>query len=289
MDLPTQTPERLTAVSPLLYVHICCQQWSTQITFFVRPGVGMCTGTCGKNGWLCQHRWTAISGMTGFRNAVDGAPITNWVSPQSNRIAFGRGKCLSLRSYLAILTGHLRFGWLRRHQQWWLGMERYFYYITRGWLILRCDQWNQFFHVLHRDFVSFTAARYSFFVIRNSCSISVSAGSLTAIVPSRSAIAIHTLATGTEQEGSSVSVTFSEIAVTTFGEVHKIPLISTILTWPFSRVIEYLSHWWHTPTRIMGTWFCGMSNLRVCSIGWHSDSSFVARLHYLQLAIRTGW
>ena len=117
MDLPTQTPERLAAVSRLLYMHTCWHQFSTQFILSVRPGVGMCTGTCGKNGWLCQHRWTAISGMTGFRNAVDGAPITDWVSPQSNRISFGRGKCLSLRSYLAILTGHLRFGWLRRHQQ----------------------------------------------------------------------------------------------------------------------------------------------------------------------------
>jgi hypothetical protein len=81
------------------------------------PGVGTCTGTCGRNGWLCQHRWIAISGMTGFRNTVGGAPITNWVSPQSNQIAFGRGKYLSVLNWLAIFTGNLRFGWLRRHQQ----------------------------------------------------------------------------------------------------------------------------------------------------------------------------
>jgi hypothetical protein len=42
------------------------------------------------NGWLCQHRWTAIAGMVGFRNNVSGS-IENWVSPQSNQIAFGRG------------------------------------------------------------------------------------------------------------------------------------------------------------------------------------------------------
>ena len=29
--------------------------------------------------------------MVGFRNAVGSAPMTNWVSPQSQRIAFGRG------------------------------------------------------------------------------------------------------------------------------------------------------------------------------------------------------
>ncbi|KAI0319658.1 glycoside hydrolase superfamily [Amylostereum chailletii] len=40
---------------------------------------------------LCQHRWTAFSGMVGFRNAVGSAALTNWVSPSSNKIAFGRG------------------------------------------------------------------------------------------------------------------------------------------------------------------------------------------------------
>lgn len=54
-------------------------------------GTGTCTGTGGENGWLCQHRWVAITGMVGWRNTVGSAVITNWVSPQSDRIAFGRG------------------------------------------------------------------------------------------------------------------------------------------------------------------------------------------------------
>jgi hypothetical protein len=53
-------------------------------------GAGTCSGSTGTNGWLCQHRWVGVAGMTGFRNNVTGA-ITNWVSPASNRIAFGRG------------------------------------------------------------------------------------------------------------------------------------------------------------------------------------------------------
>jgi hypothetical protein len=54
-------------------------------------GAGTCSGTGGANGYLCQHRWIAISGMVGFRNAVGSAALTNWVSPAYNQIAFGRG------------------------------------------------------------------------------------------------------------------------------------------------------------------------------------------------------
>jgi len=53
---------------------------------------GTCNGNGGANGWYCQHRWSAISGMVGFRNAVQTADITNWVSPSSQRVAFGRGE-----------------------------------------------------------------------------------------------------------------------------------------------------------------------------------------------------
>lgn len=55
-------------------------------------GVGTCSGTGGSNGWLCQHRWVAITGMVGFHNNVGSASMTNWVSPQSQQIAFGRGE-----------------------------------------------------------------------------------------------------------------------------------------------------------------------------------------------------
>ncbi|KAJ7093290.1 glycoside hydrolase family 13 protein [Mycena belliarum] len=54
-------------------------------------GAGACSATGGAGGWLCQHRWTAVKGMVGFRNEVGGAGITGWVSPQADRVAFGRG------------------------------------------------------------------------------------------------------------------------------------------------------------------------------------------------------
>ncbi len=54
-------------------------------------GTGTCSGSGGTNGWLCQHRWTAVAGMVGFRNQVGSAALNNWVAPQSQQIAFGRG------------------------------------------------------------------------------------------------------------------------------------------------------------------------------------------------------
>ncbi|KZV75308.1 glycoside hydrolase family 13 protein [Peniophora sp. CONT] len=54
-------------------------------------GAGTCSGNGGQNGWLCQHRWAATSGMVKWRNAVGTAALNNWVAPSSNQIAFGRG------------------------------------------------------------------------------------------------------------------------------------------------------------------------------------------------------
>jgi len=53
---------------------------------------GVCSGNGGSDGWLCQHRWTAVAGMVGFHNKVGSEKMTNWVSPTSQQIAFGRGK-----------------------------------------------------------------------------------------------------------------------------------------------------------------------------------------------------
>ena len=51
------------------------------------------SGNCNQgSGYICQHRWQEIAGMVGFRNTVGTAPMTNWVAPASQRIAFGRGE-----------------------------------------------------------------------------------------------------------------------------------------------------------------------------------------------------
>jgi alpha-amylase len=48
-------------------------------------------GGCGAPGWVCEHRWTTIAGMVGFRNVTSGQPLTSWWDNGNNRIAFGRG------------------------------------------------------------------------------------------------------------------------------------------------------------------------------------------------------
>jgi len=54
-------------------------------------GYGTCYGAGGVNGWICQHRWTAIAGMMGFYNQVYGRDVNNWVSDDTRHIAYGRG------------------------------------------------------------------------------------------------------------------------------------------------------------------------------------------------------
>jgi hypothetical protein len=54
-------------------------------------GAASCSTNGGSGSWLCQHRYYGIAGMTGFRNTVGTAAITNWQSPQGSQIAFGRG------------------------------------------------------------------------------------------------------------------------------------------------------------------------------------------------------
>ncbi|CAE6347595.1 unnamed protein product [Rhizoctonia solani] len=52
---------------------------------------GTCSGAGGAGGWLCQHRWNAIAGMIGFYNQVGTAGLGNWVQGSNQQIAFGRG------------------------------------------------------------------------------------------------------------------------------------------------------------------------------------------------------
>lgn len=84
---PTTTPVHPTTVRylPLQIIY-------THLTPHSNPlGAGTCSTTGGANGWLCQHRFIAITGMVGFHNTVGSATMNNWVSPQSQQIAFGRG------------------------------------------------------------------------------------------------------------------------------------------------------------------------------------------------------
>ncbi|KAF8812947.1 glycoside hydrolase family 13 protein [Phlegmacium glaucopus] len=146
--------------------------------------IGTCSATGGSGGWLCQHRFVSISGMVGFRNNVGSAPLNNWVSPQSQQIAFGRGSA----GFVAINNVD--------------------------------SQWSATFSTSLPDgsYCDVISGRSS----SGTCTgtvFTVSKGSFTAIVPARSAVAIHTGALGSGGGGSrSVAVTFQETATTTFGE-----------------------------------------------------------------------
>ncbi|NEB79862.1 hypothetical protein G3I40_32280 [Streptomyces sp. SID14478] len=54
-------------------------------------GNGFVTDTDCAGGWTCLDRDTAVTGMVGWHNAAAGAAVTDWQSPASNVIGFGRG------------------------------------------------------------------------------------------------------------------------------------------------------------------------------------------------------
>lgn len=56
---------------------------------------GSCIG-----GWICEHRWSSIKNMIGFRNIVKGTNITNWWDNAKGQIAFSRGN----KGFIAINT-----------------------------------------------------------------------------------------------------------------------------------------------------------------------------------------
>ncbi|THG95196.1 hypothetical protein EW026_g6419 [Hermanssonia centrifuga] len=150
-------------------------------------GAGTCTGTGGTNGWLCQHRWVAISGMVGFHNNVGSAALVNWVSPQSQQIAFGRGAL----GFVAINNAD--------------------------------SDWTATFTTplpagSYCDVISGASSSAKC----TGSGFTVSGGTFSATVPARSAIAIHTGALGTGNGSgtgtSSVTIVFQETATTTFGE-----------------------------------------------------------------------
>jgi len=65
-------------------------------------GSGSCTGSGPSNGWECQHRWTAVTGMVSFFNQVGSAGLTNVVvTGNKAQLAYGRGSV----GYVVINSG----------------------------------------------------------------------------------------------------------------------------------------------------------------------------------------
>ncbi|MEU8709035.1 alpha-amylase family glycosyl hydrolase [Streptomyces sp. NPDC048565] len=62
------------------------------------PPNGGQVNACYSDGWKCQHAWTEISSMVGFRNAAGGEGVSDWWDNGGDQIAFGRGS----KAYVAI-------------------------------------------------------------------------------------------------------------------------------------------------------------------------------------------
>ncbi|MDQ0796734.1 carbohydrate-binding module family 20 domain-containing protein [Streptomyces sp. B1I3] len=62
------------------------------------PPNGGQVNACYSDGWKCQHAWTEIASMVGFRNATRGQAVSNWWDNGGDQIAFGRGT----KGYVAI-------------------------------------------------------------------------------------------------------------------------------------------------------------------------------------------
>ncbi|RDB27268.1 Alpha-amylase [Hypsizygus marmoreus] len=176
-------------------------------------GSGTCSSTGGSGGWLCQHRYIPISGMVGFRNNVGSAGITNWMSAQSQRIAFGRGSA----GYVAI--NNVDSAWTTTFST----------SLPAG---------------TYCDVISGKASSGSC----TGAAITVSGGSFTATVAARNAIAIHTGAMGSgsgggaNPGGGSVAVTFAETATTVFGQnIFVIGSIAELGNWAPANAIALSS------------------------------------------------
>ncbi|KAH8814784.1 glycoside hydrolase [Flagelloscypha sp. PMI_526] len=189
-------------------------------------GTGTCSGTGGANGWLCQHRWIAFSGMVGFRNTVGSAALNNWVSPQGSQIAFGRGSA----GFVAINNAD--------------------------------SAWSATFTTSLADgsYCDVIVGSSSGSTC-SSTSYTVSGGKFTATVAARSAVALHTGSKGTGSGGvTNVAVTFIENATTTFGEnIFLTGSISQLASWSPSSALALSSanypNWSVTVTLPAGTSF----------------------------------
>ncbi|KIY53725.1 glycoside hydrolase family 13 protein [Fistulina hepatica ATCC 64428] len=175
-------------------------------------GTGTCNGTTGLNGWYCQHRWTEITGMVAFREIVGDAELTNWVSPQYDRIAFGRGT--------------LGFVGINNDDGSWSGT-----FTTSLPDGTYCEVTSTGTDPVDSDGVC------------TGESATVLAGALTATIYARSSFAIHTGAIGTARTTiPTVDIIFEETATTTWGEsIYLVGSIPELGNWDTDSAIALSS------------------------------------------------
>jgi len=170
-------------------------------------GAGTCSDNVDVARWFCQHRWPAIAGMVGFRNYVGAAPLTSWVSPSSQQIAFARGTL----GFVAINNGD--------------------------------SPWSATFATgLPTGSYCNVIDGSSKLSICSGTSFSIGVGgSLSVTVGPRQAIAVHTGSMGIgmgSPTAPQVPVLFSENATTTFGEnVFVVGSVPQLGNWDSSNAI----------------------------------------------------
>ncbi|KAF8603081.1 glycoside hydrolase [Ceratobasidium sp. AG-I] len=172
-------------------------------------GAGTCSGSTGTNGWLCQHRWTAVAGMVPWFNAVSGTSLTNWQTGTNQQIAFGRGAI----GFVAI--NNADSAWTATFTT----------SLPNG----------SYCNVIVGPVSSGTCTGTSY---------TVASGSFSVAVAARSAIALYTgaLGTGSSGGGGTVSITFQEYATTTYGDnIFVVGSISQLGTWTAASAIAMSS------------------------------------------------
>ncbi|KAG8848642.1 hypothetical protein FRB96_001049 [Tulasnella sp. 330] len=156
---------------------------------------GYCSGNSGAGGWLCQHRWTPISGMIGFYNKVTGLALNNWVPGTGGQVAFGRGSI----GFIVINSSGSPWSKIFTTS---LGVGTY------------CNLFDG----------NLTSG-----ICTGSSAYVASGGALAVTVPAYSALAIYTGAIGNP---SNVLLTFEETAVTVPGEnIYIVGSISQLGAW----------------------------------------------------------
>ncbi|KZP07860.1 carbohydrate-binding module family 20 protein [Athelia psychrophila] len=172
---------------------------------------GVCSGSGGLDGWNCQHRYVAITGMVGFHNTASASAVVNWAAGSDQQIAFGRGSV----AFVAINNDVQPWS-----QAFATGLPAGIY----------CD-------VIHGSVVSGVCSSVAYTVS--------SSGILNITVSARDAIAVHTNAV---VKASTVSsVTFKEVETTSNGDnVLVVGSISQLGSWGASAAIPMTAYGYPT-------------------------------------------
>ncbi|QRW17454.1 alpha-amylase [Rhizoctonia solani] len=207
-------------------------------------GVGSCSDSGGANGWQCQHRWAAITGMVKWYNGVTGS-VNNWVIGTNQQIAFGRG------SSGFVVINNADSSWTKTFTTP-LTANTYCDMISGGASGGKC-----------------TGSQYT-----------ISGGTFTTTIPAKSAVALFT---GATVGGASVTVAFRVNAETVYGDnIFLVGSTSQLGAWtPGSSIPMSSASYpvWSTSVDMIGGTSFSYKYIRKTSnssVVWESDPNRIA-------------